>query len=98
MYTAMNLHTFAIKTMKMRQNPADLKQNEFIDTLTKIHREVTNLLEDPLFIDSIHGEQEMGLDLTLELIDNIIDRIRPQDMAAFEELMSGLDRTAVDIT
>ena len=84
--------------MKMRQTPADQKQNEFVDTLTKIHREITNLLEDPLFIDSIHGEQEMGLDLTLELIDNIVDRIRPQDTAAFEELMSGLDRTAVDIS
>lgn len=98
MYTAVNLYTVAIKTMKTRQNPADLKQNEFVDTLTKIHREITNLLEDPLFIDSIHGEQEMGLDLTLELIENIIDRIRPQDTAAFEELMSGLDRTAVDVS
>lgn len=98
MYTAMNLHTVAIKTMKMRQTPADQKQNEFIDILTKIHSDITNLLEDPLFIDSIHGEQEMGLDLTLELIDNIVDRIRPQDTAAFEELMSGLDRTAVDIS
>jgi len=96
MYTAMNLYTVAIKTMKMRQTPADVKQNQFVDTLVKIHSDITLLLEDPLFIDTIHGEQEMGLDLTLELIDNIIDRISPQDTTAVEELMDGLNRTAVD--
>jgi len=82
--------------MKMRQTPADQKQCEFVEKLSNIHYEITNLLEDPLFIDSIHGEQEAGLDLTLELIDNIVQRIAPQDTAAFEELMLGLDRTAVD--
>lgn len=92
----MNLHTVAIRAMKMRQSPADQKQQEFVEKLSTIHHEIENLLEDPLFIDSIHGEQEAGLDLTLELIDNIVDRIRPQDTSAFEELMVGLDRTAVD--
>ena len=92
----MNLYTFAVQTMKMRQSPADQKHNEFVAKLVNIHNEITHLLEDPLFIDSIHGEQEAGLDLTLELIDNIVDRIRPQDTSAFEELMAGLDRTAVD--
>lgn len=94
----MNLYTLAVQHMKMRQSPADQKQHEFVEKLFSIHREIQNLLEDPLFIDSIHGEQEAGLDLSLELIDNIIERIRPQDTSAFEELMVGLDRTAVDIT
>ena len=84
--------------MKMRQSPADQKQCEFVEKLSNIYSEITHLLEDPLFIDSIHGEQEAGLDLSLELIDNIIQRITPQDTTAFEELMVGLNRTAVDVT
>lgn len=96
MYTAMNLYTVAIHTMKMRQTPADLKQEQFVATLNKIHSDIQALLEDPLFIDSIHGEQEMGLDLTLELLDNITERIAPQDTSVFEEIMTNLDRTAVD--
>ena len=82
--------------MKMRQTPADQKHEEFVAKLSNIHNEITHLLEDPLFIDSIHGEQEAGLDLTLELLDNIMDRIRPQDTSVYEEVMMNLDRTAVD--
>lgn len=83
--------------MKMRQSPADQKQNQFIEVLQNVHSKLTNLLEDPLFIDSIHGEQEMGLDHTLELIDNIIARIDPKDNTSQVNLMDQLERTAVDI-
>lgn len=82
--------------MKMRQTPADQKQNQFIEVLQSVHTQLTNLLEDPLFIDSIHGEQEMGLDLALELIDNIIARIDPKDTSSQAELMDRLELTAVD--
>jgi hypothetical protein len=82
--------------MKMRQTPADQKQNQFIEVLQSVHTQLTNLLEDPLFIDSIHGEQEMGLDLSLELIDNIIARIDPKDNSFQAELMDRLELTAVD--
>lgn len=82
--------------MKMRQSPADQKQEQFIEALRNVHATLTNLLEDPLFIDSIHGEQEMGLDLSLELIDNIIARIDPKDITSQVELMDRLELTAVD--
>ena len=82
--------------MKMRQTPADQKQNQFIEVLQSVHTQLTNLLEDPLFIDSIHGEQEMGLDLALELIDNIIARIDPKDNTAHMEFLDRLELTAVD--
>lgn len=82
--------------MKMRQTPADQKQNQFVEVLQNVHSELTNLLEDPLFIDSIHGEQEMGLDLALELIDNIISRIDPKDNSSHVELLNRLELTAVD--
>jgi hypothetical protein len=82
--------------MKMRQTPADQKHNQFIEVLQNVYSQLTNLLEDPLFIDSIHGEQEMGLDLSLELIDNIIARIDPKDNSSQVELMDRLELTAVD--
>jgi hypothetical protein len=38
----------------------------------------------------------MGLDLSLELIDNIIARIDPKDTSSQAELMDRLELTAVD--
>lgn len=93
---SVNLYTVYVNAMKMRQTPADQKQNQFIEVLQSVHTQLTNLLEDPLFIDSIHGEQEMGLDLALELIDNIIARIDPKDSTSQVELMDRLELTAVD--
>ena len=93
---SVNLYTVYVNAMKMRQTPADQKQNQFIEVLQSVHTQLTNLLEDPLFIDSIHGEQEMGLDLALELIDNIIARIDPKDTSSQAELMDRLELTAVD--
>ncbi len=95
-YTAMNLYTAYVNAMKIRQSPADQKQLEFIELLRNVQGTLANLLEDPLFIDSIHGEQEMGLDLALDLIDNIIARIDPKDTSAQAELMDRLELTAVD--
>jgi hypothetical protein len=92
----MNLYTVYVKAMKMRQSPADQKQEQFAAVLQNVHAQLTNLLEDPFFIDSIHGEQEMGLDLALELIDNIIARINPKDTTAHSELLDRLELTAVD--
>jgi len=34
-------------------------------------------MEDPLFIDGIHGEQELSLDQALELIKGIKDQFKP---------------------
>ena len=72
----MNLYTYFVKVMKLR-SPADAKQEEFICTLNKIHNELANLLEDPLFIDAIHGEQEVAFDQALELIDLTVQRLTP---------------------
>ena len=94
----MNLYTVTVKTMKMRQCPADQKQEKFIEALRDVQFKITNLLEDPLFIDSIHGEQEMGLDLALDLIDNILARIDIKDTQPQANLMDQLERTAVDAT
>ena len=34
-------------------------------------RDIDWLMEDPLFIDNIHGEQELSLDQAVELFNNI---------------------------
>ena len=33
--------------------------------------EIKDLMEDPLFVDNIHGEQELSLDQTLELLTGL---------------------------
>lgn len=84
--------------MKLRDTDIDKKHCAFIDTLNKIHNELSNLLEDPLFLDSIHGEQEASLDLTVELIETIIQRLTPADPEPDKHLLAQLESTAVDAT
>jgi hypothetical protein len=87
-----------MSTMKLRDTDIDKKHCAFIDTLNKIHNELANLLEDPLFLDSIHGEQEASLDLTLELIETIIYRMTPAQPEPDVNLLAQLEMSAVDIT
>ena len=84
--------------MKLRDTDIDTKHCAFIDTLNKIHNELSNLLEDPLFLDSIHGEQEVFLDLTLELLETIVHRLTPAKPEQDKYLLSQLESTAVDAT
>jgi len=87
-----------MKTMKLRDTDIDKKHCAFIDTLNKIHNELSNLLEDPLFLDSIHGEQEASLDLTLELIETIVHRLTPAEVEQDPYLLARLELDAVDVT
>jgi hypothetical protein len=62
-----------------------MAQSESIDRhFKKIHERVEtiivmldDLLEDPVFLDTINGEQELSLDLTLELLDGISMKFEP---------------------
>ena len=50
------------------------------DVVKKIDSMLTNieiLMEDPLFIDNIHGEQELSLDQSLELLKAIRSQFIP---------------------
>ena len=42
-----------------------------MNTVDSMLRDIDELLEDPLFIDNIHGEQELSLDQAVELFNNI---------------------------
>lgn len=46
-------------------------------SLQAVYETLDDLMEDPLFIDNIHGEQELGLDQTMELLDSIMQHFEP---------------------
>ena len=48
--------------------------------LDAITCELDELLENPIFINTIHGEQEMQLELTIELLEAITIKFLPQDV------------------
>lgn len=55
-------------------------QNRFeriYQSLTAIYETLDDLMEDPLFIDNIHGEEELGLDQAMELLDSITRHFEP---------------------
>ena len=66
----MNLHTFAINAMR-EDMAVERRYQAILETLETAYRCLEDLMDDPIFLDTIHGEQELALDQTLELIDNI---------------------------
>ena len=64
----MNIHTYMLSTLE------DTKQKHYekiVETVDSMLRDIDELMEDPLFIDNIHGEQELSLDQAIELLSNI---------------------------
>ena len=83
--------------MKMREPSIEKRYAGFMTTLHHIYNELANLLEDPLFLDSIHGEQEMALDQTLELLESVMFRFSPVETTTqSEQERTLLELTAVD--
>jgi len=50
---------------------------QFQDKLNHAITFLEELMEDPLFLDSIHGEQEIGMDQAIELLDGICAEFDP---------------------
>ena len=73
----MNLHSFAIAKMK-EDCHVEKRFQSIIQTLDTAYRCLEDLMDDPLFLDTIHGEQELVLDQSLELIDNIKYSFEPE--------------------
>ena len=79
-----NLYTYMIKAMK--QNTDMLKHHKgVVKTLESILKDIEILQEDPLFIDGIHGEQELSLDQALELLKAIKEQFIPLNPEPEEE-------------
>ena len=83
----MNLHTFFV--MKLKEK-TDLKK------LDGVLSTIDGLREDPLFIDTIHGEQELSLDQTIELFNGIRTHFLPPN--APPELAAGFETSAFDVS
>ena len=66
----MNLHTFMI--MKLKEK-TDIKKHHanILKKIDYVLKHIDDLREDPLFIEKIHGEQELSLDQTIELLVGI---------------------------
>jgi len=60
----------------MQQNKVKHHQT-VVKKLVSIINNVEILQEDPIFIDGIHGEQELSLDQTLELLKAIKEQFIP---------------------
>ena len=64
----MNIHTFVLSTL----DKSKAKHYEkIVETVDSMLRDIDELMEDPLFINNIHGEQELSLDQAIELLSNI---------------------------
>ena len=91
----MNLHTAFI--MKLKEK-TDIKKHHSnilrkVDTVLK---HIDDLREDPLFIEKIHGEQELSLDQTIELFNGIRSHFLPPN--APPELAAGFETSSFDVS
>ena len=64
----MNIHTYMLSTLEKSKAK---QYEEIVNTVDSMLRDIDELMEDPLFIDNIHGEQELSLDQAVELFNNI---------------------------
>jgi MinD-like ATPase involved in chromosome partitioning or flagellar assembly len=71
-----NLYTYAVKTMA--SDSLDKHCKKILERLETIIVILEDLLEDPIFLDTIHGEQELSLDLALEVLDGIVVKFEPE--------------------
>ena len=65
-----------------KSDSIDKHYESIVQKLESVITTLEDLIEDPLFLDSIHGEQEMSLDLTLELLDSILVQFTPEEVKA----------------
>ena len=89
----MNLHTYAIKTMKKKES-LESHHKGIVNKITEMLTSIDDLREDPLFIDNIHGEQELSLDQTIELLNGIRSQFEPAPNAP--NISAAFERASYD--
>ena len=75
-----NLYNYILTAMKQSKDIVKHHQS-VVKKLTSILNNLEILQEDPIFIDGIHGEQELSLDQALELIKAIKEQFIPLKVA-----------------
>ena len=71
-----NLYNYILTAMKQSKDIVKHHQS-VVKKLTSILNNLEILQEDPIFIDGIHGEQELSLDQALELLKAIKEQFIP---------------------
>ena len=91
----MNLHTIFV--MKLKEK-TDLKKHHatVLKKLDGLLKTIDGLREDPIFIDTIHGEQELSLDQTIELLVGIRTHFITDKKEA--ELPIGFESSSFDVS
>ena len=80
----MNIHTYMLSTLEKSKAK---HYEEIVNTVDSMLRDIDELMEDPLFIDNIHGEQELSLDQAVELFNNIRVQFLPApNIPSFHQL------------
>ena len=67
-----------------------------VQNLENILKNIDTLREDPLFIDNIHGEQELGLDQAIEMLTAIKNQFIPLNVTP--ELSPVHESGMIDVT
>ncbi len=73
----MNLYSHAIQAMT-KNSSIEKHYQDIVNRIDTITTYVEELMEDPLFMDNITGEQELNLDMYLELLDSIMVQFEPE--------------------
>ena len=76
----MNFHAHMVQTLKKTSKATH--HSTIVDQVDGILKTIEDLMEDPLFIDGIHGEQELSLDLAVELFSGIRSSFIPLNVKA----------------
>lgn len=81
----MNLHTWWTKTVA-QTDTLDVRFQNIMDKIDLIMTSIEDLIEDSVFMDNIHGEQELSLDLTLELFETIASQFDPEEEESDDDM------------
>ena len=71
----MNVHSYMLSTLEPTK---ESHYEKIVETVDSMMRDIDELMEDPLFINNIHGEQELSLDQSVELLSNIRVQFLPE--------------------
>ena len=91
----MNIHTFFV--MKLKEK-TDIKKHHsnILRKIDIVLKHIDDLREDPLFIEQIHGEQELSLDQTIELLVGIRTKFVTEKKDL--ELPIGFESSSFDVS
>ena len=74
----------------------DVRFQSIMDKIDLVMTTIEDLIEDPVFMDNIHGEQELSLDLTLELFETIASQLDPEGEESDDDMFKPDDSYDAD--